>query len=168
MIRAIEQVTPDIVLSANDADAPKWLENVAVVTDKYADVGGISGIHSALITGRDVLVAAWDMPFANGQLLSLIVETGLRERADAVVPESRSPHGIEPFHAWYSARTLPVLERFIADGGGSARDFIDRLGKVHRIPISESRRFGDPDILFFSVNTADDLARARAIAEAAE
>ena len=28
------------------------------------------------------------------------------------------------------------------------------------LPLSEVRRFGDPELLFFNVNTADDLARA--------
>jgi hypothetical protein len=33
------------------------------------------------------------------------------------------------------------------------------------VPLSVSARFGDPDTLFLSVNTPQDLARARDIAE---
>jgi molybdopterin-guanine dinucleotide biosynthesis protein A len=131
-------------------------------------MGGISGVHAGLSTGRSVLVAAWDMPFLTGELLRFIVDVGVAHGAYAALPESESPHGVEPFCAWYSIASLPAMDRFLGAGGGSARDFLSQLPHVHRIPQSVTGQFGDPRVLFLSVNTVEDLARARAIAEKAQ
>ena len=165
VVSAMKMVTSDIVLSANHADASKWLVNVAIVSDKVAGFGGISGILSALSLHRNVLVVAWDMPFVVGDLLNTIAAAGVEHGADAAVPASHSPHGIEPFCAWYAASAHASIERFLAGGGRSAWELVSRLPRVHRVPLSVSARFGDPDTLFLSVNTPEDLARARAIAE---
>jgi molybdopterin-guanine dinucleotide biosynthesis protein A len=131
-------------------------------------MGGISGVHAGLSAGRNVLVVAWDMPFVSGELLRSIMAAGVAHAADAAIPESDSPHGFEPFCAWYSVSALPAMDRFLDAGGGSARDFLSLLPHVQRIPQSVTAQFGDPRVLFLSVNTAEDLARARAIAEKAQ
>lgn len=84
-----------------------------------------------------------------------------------MVPESDSPHGIEPFCAWYAGRCRSAAEGFLAAGGGPARDFVDALPTVVRVPTEDVARFGDPRTMFLSVNTPGDLARARAIAASA-
>jgi molybdopterin-guanine dinucleotide biosynthesis protein A len=165
VVSALQTVTSDIVLSANRADASKWLMNVAILSDRTAGIGGISGILSALSMQRNVLVVAWDMPFVAGDLLNAIATAGVEHGADAAIPESHSPHGIEPFCAWYAASAHASIERFLAGGGRSAWELVSRLPRVHRVPLAISARFGDPDTLFLSVNTPRDLARARAIAE---
>lgn len=167
VVSAIKMVTPELVLSASHRDASKWLENVLIVADKSGGLGGISGVHAALSLGRDVLVVAWDMPFVTGDLLRAIVFAGVEHDAEAAVPLSDSPHGVEPFCAWYSVRAFAAMDRFLAGGGGGAHDLLARL-RVHHIPQSVTARYGDPRILFLSVNTAEDLARARAIAGAAQ
>lgn len=134
-------------------------------------LGGLAGIYAGLTHGRvdrDLLAVAWDMPFVHPDLLVRMVAVGLEESANAVVPESDSPNGIEPFCAWYSASAREPLEDFLARGGGSAGSFLSLLPRVHRFPLSQTRQFGDPAVLFLSVNTPADLSRARAIADAAE
>ena len=168
MVSAIKMVTAEIVLSANHPDAPKWLSDVAIMSDKLAGFGGISGILAALSVRRNALVAAWDMPFISGHLLEAIARAGVEQGVDAVVPESDSPYGFEPFCAWYAASAQAPIERYLAEGGGSASDLVARLPRVHRMPRSVTERFGDPGVLFFSVNTPQDLARARAIADTAQ
>jgi molybdopterin-guanine dinucleotide biosynthesis protein A len=168
VVSALKVVTRDIVLSANHPDARKWLEHVAIMSDERDGIGGISGIQRGLSSGRNVLVVAWDMPFVTGDLLAAIATAGIEQHADAAVPVSNSPRGIEPFCAWYSTTALAPLNRFLVEGGGSASDFVGRLPRVHRIPQSVTARFGDPRVLFFSVNTPQELAEARAMAEAAQ
>ena len=168
VVSAIKQVTPDVSLSANHPEALNWLKGVAILADKTSGFGGISGVHAALSIGRDTLVVAWDMPFVTGDLLDAIVSAGIRSGADAAVPLSDSPHGIEPFCAWYSVRARQAIEGFLARGGGSARDFLSGLPRVHHVSAAVTARFGDPRVLFMSVNTEADLALARAIAEKAQ
>lgn len=157
---ALAPVVSEVMLIANDANAATWLPQASVRADAYPGAGGMAGVHAALSAGHDVLAVAWDMPFVTTALLRLIRDTGAASGADACIPESDSPHGIEPFCAWYSRAALPSLETFLRDGGGAARDFL-RTVKVFRIPTATIRAVGEPGQLFLSVNTADDLARAR-------
>jgi molybdopterin-guanine dinucleotide biosynthesis protein A len=164
--QALEQATPELLLVANDLQASEWLPGVAIVADLHRGAGGLAGVEAALATGRDALVAAWDMPFVTPELLSELSVRGRSPEVDVVIPESESPHGWEPFCAFYSARLFPTLARFLDGGGRAAHDFLRQTARVERMPLREVERFGDPARLFFSVNTAEDLARARAMAVA--
>ena len=110
------------------------------------------------------MVVAWDMPFVTSTVLEIIAARAQATAADVVVAESHSPHGFEPFCAFYSNGVADSLAAFLAGGGGAARDFIAGLARVDRVPLSEFAAVGIPDTLFFSVNTPRDLERARAIA----
>jgi molybdopterin-guanine dinucleotide biosynthesis protein A len=156
-------VTSEIILSSSHPDAAKWHMNVTIVADEMPGFGGLSGVHAALRQGRDILVVAWDMPFVTPELLGAIVQAGVEHDADAAVPESDSPHRVEPFCAWYAASCRMALSEFLRSGGGSAHRFLERLPRLHLIPKRVTTRFGDPRLLFSSVNTAADLERARAI-----
>jgi molybdopterin-guanine dinucleotide biosynthesis protein A len=163
---ALRATTNSIVLAANDPAAADWLAGVAVVSDRFPGTGGLAGVEAALTGERDVVVVAWDMPFVTQALLELIIEEARRHESQVTVPESRSPYGFEPFCAYYAASVQPALADFLRDGGGPARDFLERLPRVHRIPIAEVARIGDPERLLLSFNTRDDLDRARAVASA--
>jgi molybdenum cofactor guanylyltransferase len=160
VVTALRPVTTDIIVSASDEMARKWLDNAVLVIDSRARLGGLSGVEAAVAARGDSLVVAWDMPFVTTDLLELLLREHLDTQADVVVPESESPYGIEPFCAFYGARILRSLSAFLDAGGGPARDFLGSVEVVHRVPISTVRRIGDPERLFFSVNTPDDLARA--------
>jgi molybdopterin-guanine dinucleotide biosynthesis protein A len=156
------------ILASNDDEAATWLDGVVIAADKYERAGGMAGVHSALSLGRDVLVVAWDMPFVAAELLQALVTRAAAGAFSAVVPESLSPIGCEPFCALYSTAALPALEAYLAAGGGAAHSFLRELPDVRWLSLREVARFGDPERLFFSVNTAADLDRARAMAEATQ
>lgn len=166
VVNAMRAICDDIVLSASAPDAKNWLIDVPILSDEYPGRGGLAGVHAVLRTGRDAVVVAWDMPFVSTELLGALVELGRLEDADAVVPESDSPFGVEPFCAYYSARLSEPLARFLTESGGAAAEFLARLSTVRRLPAAQVRRIGDPGKLFFSVNTPGDLERARALAGA--
>jgi molybdopterin-guanine dinucleotide biosynthesis protein A len=161
---ALKPVSDELVLIANVAEADQWLTGVTVIRDLHAGAGGLAGVEAALTRGRDALVVAWDMPFVTTRLLAALVELAHRADAAITLPESESPFGYEPLCAYYSIRLREALRVFLDAGGGAAHDFIARTQDVHTLPISAVRGFGDPRQLFFSVNTPDDLVRARAIA----
>lgn len=166
--RALHPVTPEIWLAANDPDASTWLRGVPVLEDLNAGRGGLAGVQAALARGRDVIVVAWDMPFVTTRLLRALHATAVERRADAVLPSSDSPHGFEPFCAFYSARLAKPLTAFLESGGGAAHEFIDSVDRLQVLPDDVVRELGDPARLFFSVNTPDELARARAMAQLPE
>jgi molybdopterin-guanine dinucleotide biosynthesis protein A len=165
---ALRPVTSDLLLAANDPDARTWLSGARVVSDLHPGAGGMAGVEAALSEGRDVLVVAWDMPFVIPELLRAVVAAADATGADIALPESLSPHGCEPFCAFYSARVRAPLRQFLESGGGAAREFLGRVSRMHLIPLQEIASFGDLGQLFLSVNTPVDLSRARAIADATE
>jgi molybdopterin-guanine dinucleotide biosynthesis protein A len=163
---ALSQVTNELLLVANDPDAGHWLPGVAVVSDLHPGAGGLAGVEAALSRGRDALVVAWDMPFVTPSLLRMLVDAARAHDADVALPASDSPYGFEPFCAHYSVRVREPLSDFFESGGGAARDFLRSLSRVHLVPAVDVEQIGDARRLFFSVNTAEDLERARAMAEA--
>lgn len=165
---ALRAVTTDLLLVANDADASRWLPGVPVLADRRQGAGGLAGVETALAGGRDALVVAWDMPFVSAELLQSIAGMASRLSADVVVPTSDSPYGFEPFCALYSARTLMPLTRYLDGGGRAAHEFVTKQPNTRVVPAEDVGRAGDPRRLFFSVNTPEDLAFARAIATGAE
>jgi molybdopterin-guanine dinucleotide biosynthesis protein A len=124
-------------------------------------------VDAALATGNDALVVAWDMPFVTPDLLQLLLATARNEDADVVVPESGSPHGFEPFCSFYSTRVASALSQFLVTNAAPS-DFVAGLSRVKRVSLEDVARIGDPARLFLSVNSADDLMRARALEQAPE
>ena len=165
---ALRQVTGELLLVANDPDASHWLPGVAVLSDDHPGAGGLAGVEAALSRGQDALVVAWDMPFVTAPLLRTLIDAAQGHDADVALPESKSPYGFEPFCAYYAVRVREALSEFLRAGGGAARDFLRRLARVHLVSAAEVKRHGDPERLFFSVNTPADLERARAMAQATE
>ncbi len=164
---ALRWVTPNLTLISNSADAERWLPGVAVLRDRIPGVGGLAGVEAALSTGNDVLVVAWDMPFVTPDVLQLILAKARNEDADIVVPESGSPNGFEPFCSFYSARVAGTLKKFLEASSAPAA-FLASGPRVVRVSLEETGRIGDPARVFMSVNSADDLMRARAQAESGQ
>lgn len=168
---ALRAATGDLVLAANEPDATTWLPGVPVVRDTRDSAGGLAGIEAALAgvaLARGALVVAWDMPFVSPELLRLLLDAAMEGDADVVLPASASPHGAEPFCGFYAASVLSPLRRFLEEGGRAAHEFVGRLPRARIVSSSEIARLGDPRRLLLSVNTPEDLARARAMAEGRE
>jgi len=159
---ALRGVSTELMLVANDPAAASWLPGVRVVADEREGAGGLAGLESALSLERDVVIVAWDMPFVTAVLLRAILEAAQRTDADAVIPPSDSPFGLEPFCAFYAARTRAALRQFLDARRRTAHDFVSSLGRTHILDPHT------PALLphsLMSVNTAEDLSHARAIAE---
>ena len=162
---ALRGVADDLVVAANAPDAARWLPGVQVRADRASGLGGLAGVAAALELDRDVIVVAWDMPFVTTPLLAAIRDAASEQKARVVVPASDSPHGFEPFCAFYRSEVARELTQFLGSGGGAAHTFLERLVGVFVIPAADVARFGDARRLFFSVNSRADLHRARAMAE---
>jgi molybdopterin-guanine dinucleotide biosynthesis protein A len=168
VVAALRLVTSHIVIVANDAGASDWLPPIPVVPDLHPGLGGLAGVDAALAQGKSAIVVAWDMPFVNGMLLQALADAAEADNADVVVPASDSPFGFEPFCAFYSSRVRAPLSAFLSAGGGPARDFLGSLPRLRVLSANEVARLGDPTRLFFSVNTPEDLERAKAMVAAAK
>ncbi len=143
---------------SNEAAAGEWFPDLAVFADAQPGLGPLAGIETSLRAagGASVLVVAWDMPFVTTPLLR-----GMRALGEigspAVVPEHGDPPVFEPLCAWYAAETLDTCSDLLERGERSARALFDALPSATRIPERVLAEHGDPDRLFLSVDTQEEL-----------
>jgi molybdenum cofactor guanylyltransferase len=145
------------LLVANVPEAPAWRSDLRVVPDVRPGLGALGGIYTAVVEApAPVVCVAWDMPFVSEALLRRLAD-GLTGH-DACLPQSAARHGVEPLCAAYGPACRDAIARSLHEGDLRAVSFHERIG-VGILPLSEVARFGDPELLFFNVNTAEDLAR---------
>lgn len=150
--------TPPLLV-ANAPDARSWRPDLRVVADLRPGLGSLGGIFTAVVEApAPVVCVAWDMPFVSAALLQALAEA-LGRGSDAVLPSSDSRRGVEPLCAAYGPACREAIQASLDAGDLRAIGFHPRI-QVGILPLAEVARTGDPDLLFFNVNTADDLARA--------
>jgi molybdopterin-guanine dinucleotide biosynthesis protein A len=104
-----------------------------------------------------VVCVAWDMPFVSESLVRSLAQ-GLAGH-DAMLPESSGRRGVEPLCAAYGPACREAIADSLSAGDLRAIAFHDRI-RVGILPLAQVQSLADPDLLFFNVNTADDLAKA--------
>ena len=102
------------------------------------------------------------MPFVPEALLRALVEGAAAGTYDAFLPESSGRRGVEPLCAVYGPACGPAIARRLDSGDLKAISFHPDV-RVGILSLAQVRAFGDPDELFFNVNTPDDLERAEAL-----
>jgi molybdopterin-guanine dinucleotide biosynthesis protein A len=146
------------LLVANAPDAGTWRPDLRTVADIRTGLGALGGIYTALLEGpAPIVCVAWDMPFVSELLIRALAD-GL-DHHDAMLPESGGPRGVEPLCAAYGPACGEAIAHSLASGDLRAIGFHDRI-RVGILPLAELRALADPELVFFNVNTADDLAKA--------
>lgn len=148
-------------LVANAADAASWHPGLTVVPDVLPQRGSLGGIYTAVTSGEGpVLVLAWDMPFVPLELLKALVN-GL-DGYDVFLPESGGKRGVEPLCGVYGPACGPAIRDRLDQEDYRAIGFHEAV-RVGTLPLEEVSRHGDPALLFYNVNTAEQLAEAEAM-----
>lgn len=164
VVEALHQATgAPPVLIANAPDAGAWVPGLAVQADVVPDQGSLGGILTAVETLGAAVCVAWDMPFVPSGLL--VELASLLENADAALPESDSRRGLEPLCAAYGPACAPAIRAALARGDQRAIGFHSDV-RVSRLPRASVLQYGDPGVLFFNVNSPQDLSRAEALCRA--
>lgn len=149
------------LLITNAPAAACWRADLRPIPDLRRDAGSLGGIYTAVMAAREpVLCIAWDMPFLPVGLLRALVAGA--EGFDVFLPESVGRRGVEPLCAVYNPRCTPAIERQLASGDLRAIGF-HTDARVGTLPLDEVRAFGNPEVLFFNVNSPADLVRAEEI-----
>jgi molybdopterin-guanine dinucleotide biosynthesis protein A len=150
------------LLVANAPEAGDWRPGLRVVPDRRPGSGTLGGLLTAVLDApAPVVCVAWDMPFVPAGLLAELA-AGL-DQSDACLPASGGRRGVEPLCAAYGPRCGPAMAESLDRGDLRAIAFHGSV-RVKILPESSVRRFGEPEWLFFNVNTADDLVRANGMA----
>ena len=164
VVDAVQAVTgaPPLLI-ANAPGAESWRPDLQTLPDIRPGFGTLGGIYTAVSAGAaPVLCVAWDMPFVPEPLLRALLDRMATGGYDAVLPESSGKRGLEPLCAIYGPACAPAIARRLDNGDLKAISFHADV-RVGIVPLAQVRGFGDPDELFFNVNTPDDLVRAEAL-----
>jgi molybdopterin-guanine dinucleotide biosynthesis protein A len=149
--------TPPLLV-ANDPAARSWRSDLEVVPDEQPGLGALGGILTAVNRGpAPIVLAAWDMPFVTAPLLQSLAQ-GLQTH-DAFIPESDGRRGLEPLCAGYGPACRAAISGALERGDRRAIAFHPQVN-VGILPLAQVRHLGDPAMLFFNLNTPDDLAKA--------
>jgi len=168
VVERVQAVTGALpLLIANAPGASAWRPDLKTIPDARPGFGSLGGIYTAVTAGpplEPVLCVAWDMPFVPEALLRALIEgaTGGAGNYDAFLPESSGRRGLEPLCAVYGPACGPAIERRLDSGDLKAISFHPDV-RVGILSLAQVRAFGDPEELFFNVNTPDDLERAEAL-----
>jgi len=141
-------------------DSPSLEAEVPVVRDLVAGCGSLGGLYTGLKQAHTeyVFVVACDMPFLNPTLVRYMVS--LKDKADIVMV--RLEQGLQPTHALYSRRCLPVIEGML-----HARQlkiqYLATHPSLHTRLVAEGelRKIDHEGLSFINVNTPADLDAAR-------
>jgi molybdopterin-guanine dinucleotide biosynthesis protein A len=146
------------LLVANVDEANAWVPGRVVAKDLVPDGGSLGGIHSVVARSPDpVLIVAWDMPFLNAEVLKALIENA--EDFDVFLPESNGPLGHEPLCGVYRPTCAQPIKAALDQEDFRTSSFHDQV-RVGMLPRAKVAKFGDPDILFFNVNSPDDVKKA--------
>jgi molybdopterin-guanine dinucleotide biosynthesis protein A len=146
-----------VILLTNTPEEYTYLR-LPMVEDLIMGLGPMGGIYTGLMTMSDEtgFLVACDMPFLSGKLIRHMVE--VRDDFDTVVP--RMDWMLEPLHALYSKKCIPVIREAIEERQYQiAKCF---AGMRVRYVDEEELRLWDPDLRsFFNINKPQDLPGAR-------
>lgn len=128
-----------------------------VINDALSERGSAVGVYSAVLASptERTLCVACDIPFVTRRLLWALVD-GSRGY-EVFVP--RHGNYLQPLCAVYGKSVLDAYREFITSGGRRIFDIYPDLHTGY-LEVGDGR-YGDPEELFFNVNTPAELAAAR-------
>jgi molybdopterin-guanine dinucleotide biosynthesis protein A len=160
-VSVMAKLFPEVLIIIAQDSSPLTVGGCTVHRDLIADCGSLGGLYTGLAQAANerVFAVACDMPFLNPDMIRWFVD---RDPAADIVM-ARLPTGLQPLHALYGKRALPVLERMatshelkiqqIASEPSLRTTFVSPAEWGARDPLSRS---------FQNVNTPADLEAARA------
>ena len=156
VLRVLGSVVHQIIIVTNSPERYRTYD-ARIVTDRLEQRGSLVGIYSGICSSESEfnLVVACDMPFLNAELLSYLME--LAPGYDAVVPAFGKL--IEPLHAVYSKRLLPVIEERIREDERRIRSIFGHAN-VRYVTEKEISRFDPERRSFINLNTPQQYKEA--------
>jgi len=151
----MQSIFQRVVLLTNTPEEYAYLQ-MPMVEDLVKGFGPMGGIYTGLMTLSDEagFFVACDMPFLSESLIRHMVD--LKNDFHAVVP--RMDWMLEPLHALYSKKCLPVISEAIRHHQHQILKCFAEM-RVRYVDEAELRLW-DPDLRsFFNINKPEDVPR---------
>lgn len=139
--------------------------SLPTVPDVYEKWGALGGIHAALSAAKTdwIMVIACDLPFVTRDLFERL-KSFADESVDAIVP-IQSDGRPQPVCALYLRETcLPEIERLVSAGEHTPRALLTNV-RTRYVQFPELGDLPSAENFFLNLNTPEDFARAKGIAE---
>jgi len=164
VVQEMARLYNNILLVAGKTEDYAYL-GLPLIDDIYPGCGPLGGIHAGLKTSRTpyIFVAGCDMPFVRAELMACLLPHA-RDH-DVVIP--RDGDYLEPLFAVYGKGCLQSMEQMLKDKRCKITGFYDQV-RVKYIDRNDLERCAGSDKCFINVNTPDELAAARRVAEDGE
>ena len=156
VMERLDGLGDEMFLTSNNSELLE-LDDVRVVPDADPGAGALNGLLTALVAARGshVLAAACDMPFVSRELFAYMLKR--MDCYDVVVP---CPGGCyEPLHAVYARTAVPAVQAALSDGRKRMVSFFKEV-RVLLIGDAVLKRFDPDGMVFFNINTPEDLITA--------
>lgn len=147
-----------VVVIAQDS-APMELD-VPVIRDLVPAAGSLGGLFTGLTWSdrQRIFAVACDMPFLSATTIRAVVAAD--PEADVVM--TRLDQGLQPMHAVYGKRALPVMQDMLRRGELKIQQVVsDPSLRTHLLTAEDLRAIDPSGRSFLNVNTPSDLAAAR-------
>jgi molybdopterin-guanine dinucleotide biosynthesis protein A len=156
VLRVLRGIFPRIIIVTNAPDAYASYD-ACVVSDAFDKRGPLTGIYSGLLNSVDAynFVVACDMPFLNAGLISYMA--GLADGQDIIVPMIAGH--VEPLHAIYSKRLLPIIEKHIQQDARQVQGIFHEA-RIHYVTEEEIDCFDPKKQSFRNLNTPEEYKEA--------
>ena len=148
-----KQIFDEIILVTNSP--LDYLDHDGVIaTDIIKDKGALGGIYTGIFfaSSEHAFISACDMPFLNISFIKHMAECA--HGYDIVVP--RSADGLQPLHAVYSKKCLPLMKKLIDRNQLKITGFFRGL-KTLEITEDAINSFDPEGRMFINVNTRGDF-----------
>lgn len=154
----------DEVLLITNTPAEYAYLGLPAFPDLLPGKGPLGGLYTALSHARNeyLLALSCDLPFLNRDLLAYLI--GLRHGYDVVVPLNREGYP-QSMQAVYGKGCLEPIRRSLEAERLKVIDFFPAV-RVRKVAGDEIDRFDPQRLSFLNVNTPEDLAEARRLAQA--
>jgi molybdopterin-guanine dinucleotide biosynthesis protein A len=138
---------------------------VPVVRDLIPDCGSLGGLYTGLQWAKTqrIFLAACDMPFLHSDVIRYMARQN--DQRDIVI--GRWDGRLQPTHAIYSRKCIPVIEEMINLGNRKIQSMIGHPAlRVRVIDETEIRQIDHEGRSMFNINTPSDLEQARSVHDA--
>jgi len=160
-VSVMGKLFPEVLIVIAQDSLPLTVAGCRVYRDLIPDCGSLGGLYTGLAqaTKERIFVAACDMPFLNPDMIRWFVSRD----PDADIVMAQLPDGMQPLHAVYGKRALPVLERMATSHELKIRSIAsDPSLHVTAVLPAEWGKLDPHARSFQNVNTPADLEAARA------
>ena len=162
-ISVMKALFSDVLVVIAQDSPPLEASGCRIYRDVIAGCGSLGGLYTGLrsATHDRVFVVACDMPFLNRAMIKFFVERD----PSADVTMGRLLDGLQPLHAVYGKRALPVLERMAKTGRLRIQDIVSEPAlRITIVDPAEWSQLDPANRSFHNVNTPADLDAARVAA----